>query len=330
MSQVSLNSLFQIPENTICADCRRKDPRWASHNLGVFICIGCSGIHRSLGTHISKVKSIDLDKWTEDQLKNMVKWGNARANKYWEAKLPADFQPPESGIESFIRAKYERKQYALHSRTPDPETLDNLKSENHSNKSTAEKSKKTTKGTKNVKNRTTDEAPTKTAIPSGLQGMNVFNFEDQRKEPRALSTQKSPILPELPKEVPLSPQRSLQKGRMLVPTNITLSGSEFFFTKDTKPSQHQSSSKSLTEKEFTNGTESKLAPKNEDETLAVSDEHVPIMSTNDDRSPSFSLEKEHSSNEVVSSEPTAVLNTSNNSHPYPPIPEDLLDAIPKW
>ncbi|ORX90162.1 Arf GTPase activating protein [Basidiobolus meristosporus CBS 931.73] len=96
MSKWSLSSLFQIPENNVCADCGKKDPRWASHNLGVFICIGCSGIHRSLGTHISKVKSVDLDKWTEDQLENMMRWGNARANKYWQAKLPADFQPPES------------------------------------------------------------------------------------------------------------------------------------------------------------------------------------------------------------------------------------------
>jgi hypothetical protein len=42
--------------------------RWASWNIGVFLCIRCGGLHRSLGTHISKVKSVTLDKWTDDQI----------------------------------------------------------------------------------------------------------------------------------------------------------------------------------------------------------------------------------------------------------------------
>jgi stromal membrane-associated protein len=41
----------------------------------------CSGIHRGMGTHISKVKSVDLDSWTDEQLQSVVKWGNSRANK---------------------------------------------------------------------------------------------------------------------------------------------------------------------------------------------------------------------------------------------------------
>jgi hypothetical protein len=42
----------------------------------------CSGIHRGMGTHISKVKSVDLDSWTDEQLQSMLKWGNTRANMY--------------------------------------------------------------------------------------------------------------------------------------------------------------------------------------------------------------------------------------------------------
>ena len=57
------------------------DPRWASWNLGIFICIRCSGIHRGMGTHISRVKSVDLDAWTDEQLQSVLKWGNTRANK---------------------------------------------------------------------------------------------------------------------------------------------------------------------------------------------------------------------------------------------------------
>lgn len=41
----------------------------------------CSGIHRGMGTHISRVKSVDLDSWTDEQLQSMIKWGNARANR---------------------------------------------------------------------------------------------------------------------------------------------------------------------------------------------------------------------------------------------------------
>ena len=48
----------------------RLDPRWASWNLGIFICIRCSGIHRGMGTHISRVKSVDLDAWTDEQLQS--------------------------------------------------------------------------------------------------------------------------------------------------------------------------------------------------------------------------------------------------------------------
>lgn len=43
-------------------------PRWASWNLGIFLCIRCAGIHRNLGVHISKVKSVNLDTWTPEQV----------------------------------------------------------------------------------------------------------------------------------------------------------------------------------------------------------------------------------------------------------------------
>jgi len=120
----TLKALVKLESNKVCADCKRnKHPRWASWNLGVFVCIRCSGIHRGMGTHISRVKSVDLDAWTDEQLQSVLKWGNSRANKYWEAKLQSGHVPSESKIENFIRTKYESKRWVMDGPMPDPSTL---------------------------------------------------------------------------------------------------------------------------------------------------------------------------------------------------------------
>ncbi|KAJ3997093.1 hypothetical protein F5050DRAFT_1570080 [Lentinula boryana] len=122
----TLRELVKIPENKLCADCKRNDARWASWNIGVFVCIRCSGIHRSMGTHISKVKSVDLDVWTPEQMQSIQKWGNHLANLYWEANLKQGHIPPDHKIDSFIRSKYESRRWALDGPPPsDPSILVN-------------------------------------------------------------------------------------------------------------------------------------------------------------------------------------------------------------
>ncbi|KAF2227475.1 hypothetical protein BDZ85DRAFT_189594 [Elsinoe ampelina] len=124
-NQATLKQLVKLEGNKSCADCKRnKHPRWASWNLGIFVCIRCSGIHRGMGTHISRVKSVDLDAWTDEQLQSMIRWGNTRANRYWEAKLAPGHVPAEAKIENFIRTKYDSKRWAMDGAMPDPSTLD--------------------------------------------------------------------------------------------------------------------------------------------------------------------------------------------------------------
>jgi stromal membrane-associated protein len=85
-----LKTMLALPDNQLCVDCPIKKPRWASINIGIFMCLPCSGIHRNLGTHISKVKSTNLDEWTTPWVKHMAAWGNYKANDFWEADMPDD------------------------------------------------------------------------------------------------------------------------------------------------------------------------------------------------------------------------------------------------
>ncbi|XP_057460838.1 ADP-ribosylation factor GTPase-activating protein AGD5-like isoform X3 [Actinidia eriantha] len=111
-----LEGLLKLPENRECADCKSKGPRWASVNLGIFICMQCSGIHRSLGVHISKVRSATLDTWLPEQVAFIQSMGNEKSNSYWEAELPPNYD--RVGIENFIRAKYEEKRWIAKNSKP--------------------------------------------------------------------------------------------------------------------------------------------------------------------------------------------------------------------
>jgi len=109
--QTILSQMLRDEDNKYCVDCDAKGPRWASWNLGIFLCIRCAGIHRNLGVHISRVKSVNLDSWTPEQVTSLQQMGNSRARAVYEAYLPENFRRPQadSPLETFIRAKYEHK-----------------------------------------------------------------------------------------------------------------------------------------------------------------------------------------------------------------------------
>nr|XP_033778197.1 arf-GAP with coiled-coil, ANK repeat and PH domain-containing protein 3 isoform X2 [Geotrypetes seraphini] len=112
-----LQRIQNIAGNDQCCDCGQADPRWASINLGITLCIECSGIHRSLGVQCSKVRSLTLDSWEPELLKLMCELGNSTMNQIYEAryeelgvKRPTS-NSPRQDKESWIKAKYVEKKF---------------------------------------------------------------------------------------------------------------------------------------------------------------------------------------------------------------------------
>uniref|UniRef100_A0A8C0A678 ArfGAP with GTPase domain, ankyrin repeat and PH domain 3 n=1 Tax=Bos mutus grunniens TaxID=30521 RepID=A0A8C0A678_BOSMU len=110
---LAVQAVRTVRGNSFCIDCDAPNPDWASLNLGALMCIECSGTHRHLGAHLSRVRSLDLDDWPPELLAVMTAMGNALANSVWEGALDGYAKPgPEACREEkerWIRAKYEQK-----------------------------------------------------------------------------------------------------------------------------------------------------------------------------------------------------------------------------
>lgn len=98
--------------NNICADCGNKGATWASLGFGVFVCLNCSGPHRSLGMHITRVRSTKLDNWVLDDMQIMENLGNDIANNYYMFDKIKNNSNHYMNISQNIRQKYVLKNYS--------------------------------------------------------------------------------------------------------------------------------------------------------------------------------------------------------------------------
>lgn len=109
---LTMESIERLPGNQECADCGASGPEWASVNQGTIICINCAGVHRSLGVHISQVKSLRLDAWKPQEIRVFkAKGGNREVNRKLaeDANLPFPRLRPNSSkseVSRFIAKKY--------------------------------------------------------------------------------------------------------------------------------------------------------------------------------------------------------------------------------
>ncbi|XP_031440005.1 arf-GAP with SH3 domain, ANK repeat and PH domain-containing protein 1 isoform X4 [Clupea harengus] len=115
LTKAIIDDVLRMPGNEVCCDCGASDPKWLSTNLGILTCIECSGIHREMGVHISRIQSMELDKLGTSELLLAKNVGNSSFNDIMEGNLPSPKPTPSSDMtvrKEYIYAKYVDHKFA--------------------------------------------------------------------------------------------------------------------------------------------------------------------------------------------------------------------------
>ncbi|XP_038859582.1 arf-GAP with SH3 domain, ANK repeat and PH domain-containing protein 1a isoform X3 [Salvelinus namaycush] len=114
LTKAIIEDVLRIPGNEICCDCGAAEPKWLSTNLGILTCIECSGIHREMGVHISRIQSMELDKLGSSELLLAKNIGNSSFNGIMEGNIPCPSPKPTPSSDMTVRKEYINAKYVDH------------------------------------------------------------------------------------------------------------------------------------------------------------------------------------------------------------------------
>ncbi|XP_036119626.1 arf-GAP with SH3 domain, ANK repeat and PH domain-containing protein 1 isoform X8 [Molossus molossus] len=114
LTKAIIEDVQRLPGNDVCCDCGSAEPTWLSTNLGILTCIECSGIHREMGVHISRIQSLELDKLGTSELLLAKNVGNSSFNDIMEANLPSPSPKPTPASDMTARKEYITAKYVDH------------------------------------------------------------------------------------------------------------------------------------------------------------------------------------------------------------------------
>ncbi|XP_059357693.1 arf-GAP with SH3 domain, ANK repeat and PH domain-containing protein 1a isoform X2 [Carassius carassius] len=114
LTKAIIEDVLRMPGNEVCCDCGAPEPKWLSTNLGILTCIECSGIHREMGVHISRIQSMELDKLGTSELLLAKNVGNSSFNEILEGNLPSPLPKPTPSSDMTERKEYINAKYVEH------------------------------------------------------------------------------------------------------------------------------------------------------------------------------------------------------------------------
>uniref|UniRef100_A0A673L443 ArfGAP with SH3 domain, ankyrin repeat and PH domain 1a n=1 Tax=Sinocyclocheilus rhinocerous TaxID=307959 RepID=A0A673L443_9TELE len=114
LTKTIIEDVLRMPGNEVCCDCGAPEPKWLSTNLGILTCIECSGIHREMGVHISRIQSMELDKLGTSELLLAKNVGNSSFNEILEGNMPSPSPKPTPSSDMTERKEYINAKYVEH------------------------------------------------------------------------------------------------------------------------------------------------------------------------------------------------------------------------